>query len=246
MSDTKLCAEMLRRIFPRLDIGEIKTVETQKTEKLELHIRGVRFDVFTKTARDIFDIEAQNKKLGDLIKRPRAYHIVIGYDGLNSTLKTSGNYKDLPDAYVVFICTFDPFKKGRHIYSFQNYCTEDKNIALGDGAYTVFLNTKGEMDDVSPELKRFLDFIEKNKTSDDSFIKELDEKIKEAKSNTEWRREYMVLLTIEDEKFAEGRAEGEKFAQRSIYERLIANGKLSPEEASYITGWNCENQAEAF
>ena len=82
--------------------------------------------------------------------------------------------------------------------------------------------------------------------SEDSFIRTLDERVREAKANTEWRREYMKLLTIEDEKFAEGRnlgreegrAEGEQHAQRSIYERLVSSGKLSPQEASMITGWN--------
>ena len=76
----------------------------------------------------------------------------------------------------------------------------------------------------------------------DSYIKELDEKVKEAKANTEWRREYMRLLTIEDEKFAEGRnlgrEEGRIDEKRTIYERLISSGKLSPQEASIITGWN--------
>lgn len=250
MSDTTLCKEMLRRIFPDLDVSEIQSVESQKAEKLALHIRGVRFDVFTRTAREIFDVEAQKRKLEDLSRRPRAYHIVIGYDGLNvETLRTSGNYKELPDAYVIFICTFDPFGKGRHIYSFENYCTEDKDIALGDGAYTVFLNTKGKLDDVSPELKRFLDFLGNNEVSEDSYIKALDEKVKEAKANTEWRREYMRLLTIEDEKFAEGRnvgreegrAEGEQHGRtaekRTIYERLVADG-MTAQKASIITGWN--------
>ena len=234
-----------------MDVSEIRPVESQKAEKLALHIRGVRFDIYTMTAREIFDIEAQNRRLKDMRKRPRAYHIVIGYDGLNvKTLRDSGNYNDLPDAYVIFICTFDPFGKGRHIYSFENYCTEDKDIVLGDGAYTVFLNTKGKQDDVSPELKRFLDFVGKNEVSNDSFIETLDEKVKEAKANTEWRREYMRLLTIEDEKFAEGRhlgreegraegrAEGRSEEKHTIYERLVSSGILSPQEASMITGWN--------
>ncbi|MBQ9388987.1 MAG: hypothetical protein IJU07_02295, partial [Synergistaceae bacterium] len=111
-----------------------------------------------------------------------------------------------------------------------------------DGAYTVFLNTKGKQDDVSPELKRFLDFVGKNEVSEDSFIETLDEKVKEAKANTEWRREYMRLLTIEDEKFAEGRhlgrAEGRSEEKHTIYERLVSSGILSPQEASMITGWN--------
>ncbi|MBQ9574613.1 MAG: hypothetical protein IJR27_04970, partial [Synergistaceae bacterium] len=86
--------------------------------------------------------------------------------------------------------------------------------------------------------------------SEDSFIETLDEKVKEAKANTEWRREYMRLLTIEDEKFAEGRhlgreegraegrAEGRSEEKHTIYERLVSSGKLSPQEASMITGWN--------
>lgn len=47
---------------------------------------------------------------------------------------------------------------------------ENKNITIGDVAYTLFLNTKGRLKDVSPELKIFLDFIGKNKVSYDSFI----------------------------------------------------------------------------
>ena len=246
MSEPALCAEMLRRIFPQLDVSEVKMVETQKSEKLALNVRGVRFDVFTRTAREIFDVEAQNRKLNDIFRRPRAYHIVIGYNGMDmKTLKKSGNYEELPNAYVIFICTFDPFGNKRHIYSFQNYCTEDKNIALNDGGYTVYLNTKGKLDDVSPELKRFLDFVGKNKVSDDSFIRVLDEKVKEAKENTKWRSEFMKLLTREDElgaeRFAAGIAEGEqrgeKRAQRSIYERLVADG-MPAQKASAMTGWN--------
>ena len=55
----------------------------------------------------------------------------------------------------------------------------------------------------------------------------------------------MTLLTIEDEKFAEGRhigqAEGEQRTQRSIYERLVSSGKLSPQEAADMTGWNASS-----
>ena len=242
-----LCSEMLHRIFPKLDVRDIQPVDTQKSEKLDLHIRGVRFDVFTKIAQNFFDVEMQGKRINDLSRRSRAYQTVITYKGLEmGTLKESGNYKDIPDAYVVFICKFDPFGQGRHMYSFRNYCDQDKNITLGDGAYYVYLNTKGKVNDVSPELKRFLDFVGKNKVSkNDSFIETLDRKVKEAKKNTEWRHEYMMLLTIEDEKFAEGRdvgrkegiAEGEQRSQRSIYERLVADG-MPAQKASMMTGWN--------
>ena len=193
---------------------------------------GVRFDILTSTARSIFDIEAQNRKLKDLYRRPRAYHIAVGYDALNKkSLKKSGSYEDLPNTYVIFICTFDLFNKGRHIYTFKNFCAEDKDIELNDGAYTVFLNTKGKLDDVSPELKNFLNFVDKNKVADgDSFIKTLDEKIKDAKHNVAWRDEYMLLLTREDEKFAEGVHEGENRANEATAIRMLKAGKFAMEE----------------
>lgn len=104
---------------------------------------------------------------------------------------------------------------------------------------TTASSTKGKLDDVSPELKRFLDFVGKNKVSKgDSFIETLDRKVKEAKKNTQWRHEFMMLLTIEDKKFAEGRAEGQQLTQHKIYERLISSGKFSPQEAAEATGWN--------
>lgn len=78
MSDTSLCGETLHSIFPNLDVSEIRPVEVQKAQKLALHIRGVRFDIFTRMARKIFDVEVQKKKLEDMSKRPRAYSIIIG------------------------------------------------------------------------------------------------------------------------------------------------------------------------
>ena len=244
MSEPALCAEMLHRIFPQLDVSDIKPVETQKTEKTALHIRGIRFDIFTRTAREIFDVETQKRKLRDLFRRARAYHIVIGYDGLNvNTLKKSGNYEALPNTYVVFICTFDPFGKGRHIYSFQSYCTEDKEITLNDGAYTVYLNTKGKLDDVSPELKRFLDFVEKNKVSEDDFIRTLDKKVKEAKKNTLWRSEYMTLLTIEDEIRAESFEKGLTEGETKGRAKGIAEGRAKGRAEGRVEG-RAEGRAE--
>ena len=127
---------------------------------------------------------------------------------------------------MIFICTFDLFGKGRHIYSFRNFCAEDKEIELNDGAYTIFLNTKGKLNDISPELKNFLNFVGTGKVAyGDSFIKTLDVKIKEAKHNTKWRDEYMLLLTREDEKFAEGVHEGENRANERVAMNMLKDGE---------------------
>ena len=53
-----------------------------------------------------------------------------------------------------------------------------------------------------------MNFVGKGKIAEeDTFIKTLDEKVKEAKHNIVWKDEYMFLITKEGEKFSEGREE---------------------------------------
>ncbi len=238
MSDEELCTEMIKRIFPNIEIGKIKFTQTQKSSRETLDTRGVRFDVFAKTDnRKIFSVEIQTTDKKDLPRRTRAYHIINGLDALNKdTIKTSGKYNDLPDVFVIFICTFDPFKQGRHIYNFSNVCEEDQNLKLNDGAYTVFLNAEGTLHDISQELKAFLDFVV-GKKSADPFVTKLEHSLYEAKQNAIWRREYMLLLTREQEKFAEGRDEGKAEGLQEANERvavdMLRDGKPINEISKY-------------
>jgi predicted transposase/invertase (TIGR01784 family) len=209
MCDAELCTEMIRRILPDMDIGHIKFIESQKSEKHSIDTRGVRFDVYAKSDnRKIFDCEVQTSDKKDLPRRTRAYHIMLGLEALKKdTLNKSGMYNEMPDTFVIFLCTFDPFSLGRHIYSFCNICKEDNALKLNDGAVTIFLNAKGRADDVNGELKAFLDFM-LGKSCNDPFIMRLEERLNELKQKTEWRRNYMLLLTREEEALIEGRNEG--------------------------------------
>ena len=117
------------------------------------------------------------------------------------------SYKKLNPSYVIFICQFDIFNTGRHIYTFENICREDKNISLGDGAVKIFLNADGKMNDVSRELKAFLDYVA-GKKSEDAFVNKLEEAVKAAKKNREWRREYMTLLMRDQENIEKGIKKG--------------------------------------
>ena len=92
----------------------------------------------------------------DLPKRMRYYQGMIDLNILNK----GESYCNLKKSYVIFICTFDPFGEGRHIYTFCNTCQENTSLTLNDDAVKIVLNTKGTIDDVSPEMKRILDYIE--------------------------------------------------------------------------------------
>ena len=142
MRDPELCTEMIRRILPDMDIGRIEFAQPQKSEKYSFDTRGVRFDVYAKSNnRKIFDCEVQTSDKKDLPKRTRAYHAVLGLEALEThTLKKSGTYSNMPDEFVIFICTFDPFKLDRHIYTFSNTCEEVNGLKLNDVAVKIFLN----------------------------------------------------------------------------------------------------------
>ncbi len=209
MRNPELCTEMIRRILPDMDIGRIEFVQPQKSEKYSFDTRGVRFDVFAKSDnRKIFDCEIQTSDKKDLPRRTRAYHIMLGLEALNTEyMKKSGTYNDIPDAFVIFICTFDPFSAGRHIYTFSNTCSEVDGLKLNDGAVTLFLNAKGKADDINGELKVFLDLM-LGKSADDPFIKRLEAQMKIERQNSEWRRNYMIQVLHDWERRNEGREEG--------------------------------------
>lgn len=116
-------------------------------------------------------------------------------------------YSKLKPCFIIFICPFDPFGKGRHIYTFKNFCEEDKTISLQDETTKIFLNVKGTKNDVSQELLAFLDYVA-GKESEDLFVQEVKKAVKKAKKNRIWRLEFMTLLIRDQENIEKGRQQG--------------------------------------
>ncbi len=80
-------------------------------------------------------------------------------------------------------------------------------MTLGDDAIKIILNTKGTANDISPELKRLLDYID-GKDASDSFTRDLDDAVLSARRNERWRLDYMTLQQEYREKFEEGHTVG--------------------------------------
>lgn len=150
-----------------------------------------------------YDIEMQVSDTKEIPKRSRYYQGMIDLQLIDK----GQFYKKLNRSYIIFICPFDAFGKGRHIYTFENICKEDHSISMGDEAIKIVLNANGILDDVSAKLKAFLEYVA-GKKSDDPFVKKLDEAVQEAKRNREWRHEYMTLLMRDQENLEKGRRQG--------------------------------------
>ena len=200
MQDPKLCKELLQRILPGLKIDHIEYPETQKAIRPDIDAKSVRLDVYVEDGKGtVYDIEMQVGMSKELPKRTRYYQSLLDMQMIDK----GEPYKKLKPSYIIFICPFDQFGMGRHIYTFENICKEDKSVLLNDGTTKIFLNAKGTMDDVSPELKAFLDYVAGKKPAD-PFVDELEEAVKNARKNREWRHEYMTLLMRDQENIEKG------------------------------------------
>jgi len=206
MQNADLCKELLQRILPDLEIDHIEYPELQKSINPDVDAKSVRLDVYVKDGKGtIYDIEMQVMDTKELPKRTRYYQGMIDLQMINR----GQSYKQLKPSYIIFICLSDTFGKGRHIYSFENFCKEDKSIPLKDNTTKIFLNPDSKMDDVSKELKAFLNYVA-GKKSDDSFVQKLEAAVKEARKNREWRYEYMTLLMRDQENIEKGIEKGLK------------------------------------
>ena len=200
MQDAELCTELLQRILPELDIDHIEYPETQKSIIPDADAKSVRLDVYVKDGKDtIYDIEMQAADTKELPKRSRYYQSMIDLQMIDK----GQPYKKLNRSYVIFICPFDLFGKGRHIYTFENICKEDKSVLLGDEAVKIFLNADSVMADVSLELRAFLDYVS-GKKPEDVFVQRLEKAVNEAKRNRKWRHEYMTLAMRDQENIEKG------------------------------------------
>ena len=188
--DPDLCLKLVKIILPELNIERVTFPVLQKSIRETFETRGVRFDVYLRDNEDrIINVEMQPVNRDNLMKRTRAYHSLIDLDTMDR--ESVKNYSDMPEVIVIFICGFDLFKLGRHMYTFRNYCVQERDLMLNDGTETIFLNTKGNADDISPKLKSFLDLVN-GKSSNDDFVNELERRLEYAKQNRKWRQMYML------------------------------------------------------
>ncbi len=165
---------------------------------------AIRFDVyFEDESGVVYDIEMQASKKYNLRRRSRYYQGMIDLN----VLKRSSDYERLQDSYIIFICTFDEFGKGRHVYTFEDICLEDTTIRLEDGARKIFLCASGEMNDCSEKMREFLDYLAA-RTITGEFSARIDDEVKRSRAQEEWRLDYMTLEEKYREKYKEGLEQG--------------------------------------
>lgn len=184
-----------------------------------------------------FSLKMQRSNQKNLAKRMRYYQGSIDLDCINK----GEDYKNLSRTYIIFICTFDYFKKGLHKYTFENMCVEDINIKFDDETKKIVLNTKGYKDDLSDELLEFLRYVENSSDEEaenakGELVKHIHKKVVAVKNDVSTEVEFMTLLERDREKIEEGKIEErleiarEMLKDNEPIEKIMKYSKLTKEE----------------
>ena len=166
----KFTRKILKLLFNR-EFQNLKVIAQKSYGGLNTDLRGARLDVYVESddsaeidaSEDvsIYDLEPDKndkaKYIAAFPQRIRFYHAIID----SRSLKSGEDFGKLKRVYVIFICNYDPFDYDRVKYTIRNMCVEEPEMPYDDGAQTTVLYTKGTKgDDISEELRQFLNYME--------------------------------------------------------------------------------------
>ena len=198
----EICRRLIELIL-NIRVKKINYPEREKVIENRTDSKGIRLDVYVEDNQNrSFDFEMQIANSDNIAKRMRYYQGLIDGD----KLKHGQHYRELGESYIIFICPFDKFKKGRHIYTFSERCDQDQDLILGDGSFKIFLSTKGTIDDISQELENFLNYVDSGIISG-SFVQKLDNAVQDVKSNEKARLNFVTYQMALLESKLDGREE---------------------------------------
>ena len=204
MRNKKLCRTLLEMIL-KVKVGRIKFLTSHHAIQIDPNAKGIIMDVYLKDEERVINVEMQTANHGDLAQRARYYQAAADID----TTPKGSEYSDLKQNYVIFICTFDPFHCGKAMYHFANYCiNHDFPIPLEDGTSKLFLNTAAKaLDSLDGDLRLFYDYV-RERTTQTTFTKELDNSISKLKQEKEERSMYLTYTSRMMECRRDGYEEG--------------------------------------
>ena len=240
MCEIDICTKVLETLL-NIKIIKVEYIQKEVIFKENYDNKGIRLDVYLEDSNGvIYDIEMQVQALKEeeFAKRLRYYQALIDA----SILYVGQDYEQLKKLYIIFICPFKLFGGEQQIYTFKNYCKENKEIELKDDVTKILVSTKGKKDkNVNADLEALFAYINGNKI-DNPLVNMIDDRVKFIKNQEEERTMYVQYgLKIRDERKeakeegrAEGRAEGRIEATIEYLKSLMTNAHFSLEQAMQL------------
>ena len=205
----------------------------------ELIRASLNIEMQTSDNHRIINGALETEKVPVLPLRIRYYQSLISTDMLLKGMQ----YWQLRKSYVIFICTFDPFRQGLPMYRFSYRCRENLSLEMGDLTENIFLNATAADKATDKELAAFLSYVN-GKAAESSFTKNLDNEVKRIRDSEDWR--FHAMYYEAETQFREwlGEKRGEKGAKFQIARNML-DKNLPVEEIMEFTGLTAEEVSAA-
>ena len=158
------------------------------------------------------------------------------------------SYKALNDSFIIFVCLFDPIGSNKAVYTFENICTEDRNILLQDGTKKIILNANSFRSADNKDLQGFLQYVKTGKVTT-SYTGRIEQMIQTVKMSEQMRKEYRILPAVIMDAIDEGEARGKSLGLAEGKSLGLAEGsrqaKLETARNLRAMGLSTENIAKA-
>ena len=118
---------------------------------------------------------------------------------------------------MIFICNYDPFGYNRVKYTIRNMCVEEPEMPYDDGAQTTVLYTKGTKgDDISEELRQFLNYMENTTQTNavNDTLKDIQKMVDIVKQDGEVSLSYMKGFERDTIMYEKGQADERKNTEK--------------------------------
>ncbi len=233
VTQNPVIAQKMADLLTPVEIGAVTEAEREKFLQHRSSSKYVKLDMYLEDENGrVVDTEMQNKSNNKMVQEELPLRIRY-YQGMidQEILSTGTDYIFLKETYIIFICTYDSFGKGKYVYHFHMTCDEDDSIQLHDKMNWIFYNTTADLSEVPEGIKKFLNYVE-NEHAEDEFTRLLDKEVKNARLNEEWRSEYLKTYVNDMDMRREGYIEGEKLG----LERGKAEGEKLGEERGRAEG----------
>ena len=216
-----ICRKIIKICCPDMDT-ENMTVVTEHEVIASIEDRRVRLDVLSEKEGDRVDIEMYRYDPG--LARQMRYHTAM----LDSQLPFGSKPKEMPDVTAIALCTFDPFDRRKPVYSVRSMVEQCPEYANNESRRILFVSPTHE-EKAPEELRPLLALLKEGAgMPDDPFVREVQEAVREVKTNREFRRHFMeemaVRQAMRDEGYELGKAEGIGIGEARGIERGRAEG----------------------
>ena len=218
MQDKELCRQLAETLLG-IKVESVEFHETQRVLRREKHSHGIQLDVMLEDSRRVIVFEAQMSNKGDIERRTRFYQGVLD----TATLPKGSSYRSLKDTYVVFICTFDPFKLGLPVYTVRQTYEEAHEVKYDDGTNAIFYNCPA-WEQCKSEQPRALMKYAHTQVAESDFTRKVDEWLEDERQRQRLRSEYMTYQMKLDETLEEGIAIGVREKALETARNLLTMG----------------------